>query len=318
MAPSVIHFNRASRDTAYRAGAREQDVRNICVDWSSNVTPTHKAGRLPGPFGRALKTVRVCTRACPGGILSQHPDRPAPVCVSHPADNLQPHLNPQKSRKKTPKRKVPLKTNQVFNVDLTNQSVYINHSEDIKKTGKAATLKSNARGSLINLIGAMSEGGMIYFGLLNEDGKKKMGTTSIDICNFLVRLQDHCPAQSIIIMDNTRIHGGDDFEQVKNLLKESTKKTNIEFLPKYLPFLNPIELAFNIIKTQIKHKEIKSQSKMAEEILQAISNKMTPEICSKSFQHCQKFYSSCTHMQPITGNIIRAENFFQVPSDNVS
>ncbi|KNZ51448.1 hypothetical protein VP01_394g3 [Puccinia sorghi] len=81
---------------------------------------------------------------------------------------------------------------------------------------KAATLKTNARGSLINLI----------------DGKKKTGATSIDICNFLVCLQDHCPAQLIIIMDNTRICGADNFERVKNLLKESTKKINIEFLPK--------------------------------------------------------------------------------------
>ncbi|KNZ51345.1 hypothetical protein VP01_3992g2 [Puccinia sorghi] len=129
--------------------------------------------------------------------------------------------------------------------------------------------------------------------------KKKTGTTSIYICKFLVCLQDHCPAQSIIIMDNTRIHGRDNFQQVKNLLKESTKKINIEFLPKYSLLLNKIELALNIIMTQIKYKEIKSQSKMAEGILQAIRIKMTPEICSKSFQHCKKFYSSCTHMQPI-------------------
>ena len=165
----------------------------------------------------------------------------------------------------------------------------------------------------------MSEGGMIYFELLNEDGKKKTGTSSINIFNFLVCLHYYCPAELIIVMDNARIHGGEDFERVRNLLKESTKKINIEFLPKYSPFLNPIELAFNIIKTEIKHKEIKSRSEMAEAICQAISNKMTPDICSKSFQHCQKFYSSCTHMQPITGNIIKdPQNFFQVPSDNVS
>ncbi|KNZ55468.1 hypothetical protein VP01_266g3 [Puccinia sorghi] len=249
--------------------------------------------------------------------------------------------SPQESCKKTPKRKLPLKTNQVFNktkyskmersnsrlpkhlayptnkeplaqhsrnflnmfdiqfspgaiqktlknIEVTwktvtpiphkwneaaflqeqhnyvlNRVTNIGHNlifiDEHKKTGKAATLKINARESLINLIGAMLEGEMIYFKLLNKDGKKKMGMTSINICKFLVRLQDHCPAQSIIIMDNTRIHSGDNFKRVKNLLKESTKKIHIEFLPKYLLFLNPIELAFNI-KTQIKHKEIKSQS----------------------------------------------------------
>ena len=79
----------------------------------------------------------------------------------------------------------------------------------------------------------MSEGGMIYFELLNEDGKKKTGMSSIKKCNFLVCLQDHCPAKSIIVMENARIHGGEDFEWFQNLLKESTKKINIEFLPKY-------------------------------------------------------------------------------------
>ena len=106
-------------------------------------------------------------------------------------------------------------------------------------------------------------------------------------------------------MDKSKIHGGEDFEQVWNLLKESDKKIKIEFLPKYSPFLNPIELAFKIIKIDVKHKEIKSQSDLAKTIHKAISQKMTPKICHKSFLHCQKFYSSCTHMQPITGNIIK-------------
>jgi transposase len=167
---------------------------------------------------------------------------------------------------------------------------------------------------MINLLGAMSEEGMIYFELLNEDGKKKTGTSAIDICNFLIWLKDHCPDGSIIVMDNARIHGGDDFEKVRSLLIKSTKKIAIKFLPKYSPFLNPIELAFNIIKTHVRHTAIKSRSELAAAIREAISTKMTPEVCQKSFLHCQKFYSSCTHMQPITGNIIKdPENFFQVP-----
>ena len=115
-------------------------------------------------------------------------------------------------------------------------------------------------------------------------------------------------------MDNARIHGGEDFERVRSLIKESAKKLKIEFLPKYSLFLNPIELAFNIIKTHVKHTKIRLRSDLAQAIRLAISEKMTPEICQKSFLHCQKFYQTCTHMQPITGNIIKdPENFFQVP-----
>ncbi|KNZ54621.1 hypothetical protein VP01_289g3 [Puccinia sorghi] len=199
---------------------------------------------------------------------------------------------------------------------------------------------------------------------------------------------------------------------------EPTKKIDIKFLPKSLPFLNPIELEFNIIKT-----EIKLQSKIAEAIHQSISNNMTSELykrsekrayhlvnrdvkkeksdcflanknrevggeeqtervsrkerirrgdelrreveidlgkgrldfehelnprclssssgrvrfgnlrmrdkefsehsrgtqCVNHFNTAQKFYSSCNHMQPITGKIIKdPENFFQVPSFNMT
>ncbi|WAQ85458.1 hypothetical protein PtA15_6A86 [Puccinia triticina] len=41
-------------------------------------------------------------------------------------------------------------------------------------SGNAAALKTNVRGSMINLIGAMSEEGMPYYELLNKDGKKRL------------------------------------------------------------------------------------------------------------------------------------------------
>ena len=65
-------------------------------------------------------------------------------------------------------------------------------------------------------------------------------------------------------MDNTPIHAGEDFERV--LIKESAKKLETKFLPKYLPFLNPIELAFNILKTHIKHTNILLQLDLAQAI----------------------------------------------------
>ncbi|KNZ60130.1 hypothetical protein VP01_1606g1 [Puccinia sorghi] len=107
-----------------------------------------------------------------------------------------------------------------------------------------AILKTNARGLMIKLVSAMSEEGMIHFELLNKDGKKT-GTTSTDICNFL---------------------GGEDFNCIQTFHKDSLKKIGIEFLPKYSPFLNPIELVFNIIKIDVKHKEIQSRSGLAEAI----------------------------------------------------
>ncbi|KNZ51228.1 hypothetical protein VP01_4037g1 [Puccinia sorghi] len=126
-------------------------------------------------------------------------------------------------------------------------------------------------------------------------------TTANNICNFLLHLQDHCPPGSIIIMDNPPINGGNDFERVQLLIKESAKTLDTEFLSNYSPFLNPIELTFNILKTH------------------EITEKMTPGIFQKSFLHCQKFYPACTYMQPISGNIIKdTENFFQLPQLYIS
>ncbi|KNZ45370.1 hypothetical protein VP01_819g1 [Puccinia sorghi] len=95
------------------------------------------------------------------------------------------------------------------------------------------------------------------------------------------------------------------FDHIQMLLKESLKEIGIELLPKYSPVLNPIKLATNIIKIDVQPKENQSRSGSAEAIRESINDKMTPEICSKSFLHCQKFYSSCSRMQPITGNIIK-------------
>ncbi|KNZ53369.1 putative signal peptide protein [Puccinia sorghi] len=107
----------------------------------------------------------------------------------------------------------------------------------VSNTRQAAVLKTNARGPMINLFGAMSEEGMIYFELLNEDGKKKTGTILTDIW--------------------------EDFNRIQMLLKESSKKIGIDFLPKYSPFLNPIELVFNIIKIDVKqsgHARVKTRT----------------------------------------------------------
>ncbi|KNZ64258.1 hypothetical protein VP01_104g6 [Puccinia sorghi] len=95
--------------------------------------------------------------------------------------------------------------------------------------------------------------------------KKKL-TIANDICNFLLRLQDHCPPELIIIMDNAPIHVGENFERVQSLIKESAKKLKTKFLAKYSPFLNPIELAFNILKTHFKHTKICLQLDLAQAI----------------------------------------------------
>ncbi|KNZ61634.1 hypothetical protein VP01_1376g1 [Puccinia sorghi] len=198
-------------------------------------------------------------------ILEETPSTTLKKLVEHVKNKFDIHVSPSAIQKTLKNIKVTWKTvtpiTHKWNEAAVLQEQHNYVLNQVTNIGKAANLKTNAGGSLINLISAI--------------WKKENG--------------------------------------------DDPKKINIKFLPKCSLFLNPIKLAFNIIKTQIKHRAIKSQSEMAQGIRQAISNKMTPEICSKSFQNCQKFYSSCTHMQPIMGNVIKdTENFFQVPSENVS
>ncbi|KNZ61675.1 hypothetical protein VP01_1371g4 [Puccinia sorghi] len=122
--------------------------------------------------------------------------------------------------------------------------------------------------------------------------KKRRGRRFENKCKRFDHKCYHCPTESIIVMDNAQIHGGEDFDCIQTLLKESLKKIGIEFLPK-LPFLNPIKLVFNIIKIDVKHKKIQSKSGLAEAIWESINDKMTPEICSKSFLH---FAHTCSQL----------------------
>lgn len=56
---------------------------------------------------------------------------------------------------------------------------------------------------------------------------------------------------SVLIMDNARIHHNNEFI---NIVQELGGK--VEFLPPYSPDLNPIERSFSVIKSWIKrHKE---------------------------------------------------------------
>lgn len=105
-------------------------------------------------------------------------------------------------------------------------------------------------------------------------------------------------------MDNAPIHQGDNFDQVCQIMKESNKETNIKFLHKYSPMLNPIELVFNIIKIPIKHQGSQSLMELSKSICGAIEDKIIGEVAQKCFIHFQEFYKACGDMQPMTGTII--------------
>jgi len=155
----------------------------------------------------------------------------------------------------------------------------------------------------VTLIGAISESGYVYHELLNADGTKAKGVGADEFCLFLNSLGSRLPREAIIIMDNAPIHRGQQFEETKESLKES-KGINLEFLPPYSPFLNPIEYSFHSIKTYVRSKEPQHWAALVQEINQGIEESITPEKSKKFFSHCKSYHCSCLETQPITGHLL--------------
>jgi transposase len=73
-------------------------------------------------------------------------------------------------------------------------------------------------------------------------------------------------------MDHAPIHAGEEFEGVKALLKDSDN-VDIEFLPKCSPFLNLIELTFNVLKAYVRGLTLNSRAELVDAIKTGIEEK---------------------------------------------
>ncbi|MBW0495988.1 hypothetical protein O181_035703 [Austropuccinia psidii MF-1] len=116
----------------------------------------------------------------------------------------------------------------------------------------------------------------------------KKGVGSDEFVLFLLSLQLKVPNDPIIIIDNALIHQGRQFDEVKEML-EFSKVIKLEFLPPYYPFLNPIELRFNSLKSFAHSKEPKTQSEPALEIQNGISEAITSEKRQNYFCIVERF-----------------------------
>ena len=67
-------------------------------------------------------------------------------------------------------------------------------------------------------------------------------------------------------------------------------------LPPYSPDFNPIELSFSVLKKVIKRdydlSEAKTPEELADMILKAATNAITPDITKNHFRHCMIYVRS--------------------------
>lgn len=159
------------------------------------------------------------------------------------------------------------------------------------------------KGARISLIAALSEKGYEHYELFNSAGEKKRGVSAEDFRSFILDLVPKIPRNSVIILDNCKIHHAEILQETWKMIK-GTYGIDHFFLPPYSPFLNPIELSFNTLKIAVKSKDLYNRGDLVETLKRCIPEVITSDSSKKWFQHCFKFYQQCAIGLPFSGRIL--------------
>jgi transposase len=138
--------------------------------------------------------------------------------------------------------------------------------------------KPVAKGERISMVGALTTSGI-------EAAFNFSGTmTGILFLYFLEHFL--CPLLSegdYVVMDNASVHKVDN---VKNLIEKTGAK--LIYLPPYSPELNPIELAWNKMKTHIRKKKARTAEQLYEVYAEALEAITATDSC-KFIAHAMGF-----------------------------
>jgi len=108
--------------------------------------------------------------------------------------------------------------------------------------------------------------------------------TALTFFQFVVYLlaAGHLVAGDILVLDNARIHNAQAMlPELVQLMQQNG--VQMLFMPKYSPELNPCELVWSLMETNIRHH--RGIDPFLEEILKAV--------CSVTYNHVWKFYEKC-------------------------
>ena len=105
---------------------------------------------------------------------------------------------------------------------------------------------------------------------------------------------------SLLIMDNARIHHASSLETTWNMIKE-TYGIDVLYLPPYSPFLNPIEYAFNDLKSAVKASDFYNNADLEKIIIEKLQI-ITPSKFESYNSHVSKFFEMTYLKMPFHGN----------------
>jgi len=188
-------------------------------------------------------------------------------------------------------------------LDESGFHLHIKKSKGRALAGEKAKLSLVPKGPRVSLIAALSESGYAHYELFNSIGDKKRGVNGDDFRSFLLNLAPKIPRNSVLVLDNCKIHHAELLQETWKML-QITYGIDHLFLPAYSPFLNPIELSFNALKISVKNGEFYNRGDLLQVIERSIVSTITPENSTQWFAHCTKFYQQCALGLPFSGKIL--------------
>jgi len=175
--------------------------------------------------------------------------------------------------------------------------------------GQQPTTETPKKAPRLNCIAALSKSKIesTMYKLMRSKSKKQPnntfgGVNAVDFRTFVLDLVQKIPLRSVLILDNAKIHHAQLLEDsLWTTIKTTYQIDHLYYLPPYSPFLNPIELVFNIVKQKLPSNITANNLETAAE---TGFRSITSNQASECFQHAAKFYTQARNKIPFTGKIL--------------
>jgi transposase len=198
-------------------------------------------------------------------------------------------------------------------LDETGFNLHVKKSKGRSVKGEPATISLVPKGKRVTVIAALTQSGIVHHRLVQSGGSKKRGTNSDDFSLFLRDMMPVIPRNSIVIMDNCKIHHKESLDS-QWVQAKATYGIDRLFLSPYSPFLNPIEYAFNDLKMAVKNKTFMNQDELVQVIQECIPT-IDGEKAKGYFKQSEKYYRQVMLGLAFTGKPLNPE--IPIPDDQL-
>jgi len=144
---------------------------------------------------------------------------------------------------------------------------------------------TNARSRNISIVASMNKYGMIYYKI--HDSAINGETFKLFLSELHAKCIDSEIENPIFIMDNAKIHHYRGLSETINRLQ-----IQIEYLPPYSPFLNPIEKVFSVWKNKVNRGQARDEPHL-KIMINTTFTEITPDQCGAFFRNMLGYLRKC-------------------------